>query len=339
MNNERIVFTEVNKAALLPCDMPVITEHEVLVQIEVSTISSGTERANISGDVNTSIYSRSTKAVFPRYGGYSSAGVILQVGQNVQNLQAGDRVALSWSTHCRYIGIDASNVHKIEDGNISFQEAALTHIATFPLAAIRKCRLEIGEPAMVMGLGILGLLAVQELRAAGACPVVAADPVKEKRETALRHGADFAFDPTEEAFPEKVKAAARGGIKVAIEVTGVGAALNTTLDCMEKFGRVALLGCIRDSNFSVDYYHKVHGPGISLIGAHTMARPEHESSPGLWTHHDDAMAGLKLTGAGRLHLRDLIEETHKPEEAPDVYKRLVGSRAFPVVQFDWSDKE
>jgi hypothetical protein len=56
-------------------------------------------------------------------------------------------------------------------------------------------------------------------------------------------------------------------------------------------------------------------------------------------HHDDAMAVLRLTGAGRLRLRDLIEEIHKPEEAPDVYKRLVGSKTFPVVQFDWSDKE
>jgi 2-desacetyl-2-hydroxyethyl bacteriochlorophyllide A dehydrogenase len=339
MKNRQIVFTKVNTAELLPCEMPVIGDHDVMVKIEVSTISSGTERANITGEVNIDIYSRSAVPVFPRYGGYSSAGVVLQVGKKVENLHEGDRVALSWSRHCRYIGIKASNVYKIEDSRITFQEAALTHIATFPLAAIRKCRLEIGEPAMVMGLGILGMIAVKELRAAGACPIIAVDTAEEKRKAALMHGADYAFDPMDESFPKKVIEASRGGIKVAIEATGLGTALNTALDCMARFGRVALLGCTRNSDFTVDYYRKVHGPGISLIGAHSIARPEHESSPGMWTQRDDAMTVLSLLAADRLSLIDLIEETHKPKEAPEVYKRLAESKAFPVTQFDWSGME
>lgn len=76
MKNRQIVFTKVNTAELLPCEMPVIGDHDVMVKIEVSTISSGTERANITGEVNIDIYSRSAVPVFPRYGGYSSAGVL-----------------------------------------------------------------------------------------------------------------------------------------------------------------------------------------------------------------------------------------------------------------------
>ena len=63
-------------------------------------------------------------------------------------------------------------------------------ISTFPLAAIRKAKLEIGASAMVMGLGILGIFAVQEFKAAGAYPIIAVDPVKERREFALKFGAD-----------------------------------------------------------------------------------------------------------------------------------------------------
>ena len=137
------------------------------------------------------------------------------------------------------------------------QDAALLHICTFPLAAVRKTRLEIGESMMVMGLGILGLIAVQLAHVAGATPVIAVDPVKERREKALRFGADYALDPFEEGFSEKVKELTGGGVNTAIEVTGLGAGLNQTLDCMAKFGRVALLGCTRDSNFTVDYYRKV----------------------------------------------------------------------------------
>ena len=62
---------------------------------------------------------------------------------------------------------------------ISFEEAALFHIATFPLAALRKCKLELGESAIVMGMGILGMMAVKLLRVAGAAPLIAVDKLLE----------------------------------------------------------------------------------------------------------------------------------------------------------------
>ena len=108
------------------------------------------------------------------------------------------------------------------------------------------------------------------------------------------------------------------------------------LDVMAPLGRVALLGCTRDSNFTIDYYNKVHGRGISLIGAHTNARPRYESSRGLWIERDDAEAILRLMQYGRLSLAGLVEEVHSPAEAPEVYGRLVSGSSFPIVQFDWS---
>ena len=106
--------------------------------------------------------------------------------------------------------------NEIEDDAVSFSAAALAFIASFPLAAIRKCRLEIGESAVVMGLGVLGQLGVQLLRAAGACPVIAAAPSKGKRDRALELGADLALDPTAADFAEKVKEATHGGANVAV---------------------------------------------------------------------------------------------------------------------------
>ena len=336
MDCKKIIFTQVNKAELLAGEVPPLASDHVLIDTKVSTISSGTERANITGDPYVSVVATVPDTTFPRSGGYSSAGVVVAVGSEVKGVKAGDRVALSWSKHASRQAINENNVHLIESDKVSFGAAALTHIATFPLAAIRKCHLEIGESAMVMGLGILGLLAVQLLRAAGAVPVIAVDPIADRREKALKLGADYAFDPFAPDFVEKVKDATHGGANVAIEVTGNGQALNQALDCMARFGRVALLGCTRHSDFTVDYYHKVHGPGISLIGAHTNARPNTESSAAYWTHHDDAMAILRLCAAGRIDLDALIEETYAPEEAPAVYLRLVEKKSFPVVQFDWT---
>lgn len=267
--NKQIVFTEKNKAELLEVELKALKENEVRVETYFSSISCGTEKANITGDANVAGNSPASVS-FPRYTGYSSSGIVKSVGSAVTNLKPGDRVVMSGSVHAKYNTMSEKNLLKITDNNISYEEAALFYIGTFPMAAIRKTKLEIGESAMVMGLGILGLMAVQLAKVAGAVPVIAVDPVKQRREKALAFGADYALDPTEDGFADKVKELTNGGAKTAVEVTGLGIGLDMCLDCMAKFGRVALLGCTRDKNFTIDYYRKVHCPGITLIGAHTM---------------------------------------------------------------------
>ena len=339
--DKQIVFIEKNRAELLDVESQVLGEHQVRVKTVFSTISNGTERANLTGDPVVSLTSKEgDKVVFPRFTGYSTSGIVVEKGSGVKKLDIGDRVAMFWTTHRNYNVVDERNAVKIEDDNVSFAEASMAHIATFPLAAIRKTKLEIGESLMVMGLGILGLLAVSVAKAAGAVPVIAVDPVKKRREKALKFGADYAFDPFDENFAEKVKAVTNGGVNVAIEVTGQGAGPNETLDCMARFGRVALLGCTRNSDFTVDYYRKVHGPGISLIGAHTMARPKNESYPGYFTTEDDMKTVLKLCAMNRINIKDMVEEIHSPAECTEVYDRLINDKSFPtVVQFDWNRLE
>ena len=333
---KRIVFTKPCVAELLDYELGEPQEGEVQVKLAVSTISSGTERANLIGST-TVAWNRpeAEKPIFPRYLGYSSAGVITKVGEGVTDYAVGDRVALSWTTHSQCLNIRTRNVHKLDD-SISFSDGALTHIATFPLAAIRKCRMEIGESAIVMGMGILGMMAIVLLKAGGAAPIIAVDPDETKRELALKLGADYALNPYDADFAEKAKQLTNGGAKVGIEVTGIGAGLDGILDCMARFGRVALLGCTRNSDFTIDYYRKVHGPGITLVGAHTAARPSRNSSDGWWTERDDFEAVLTLTRLGRIRLSDLVAETHSPQEAPQVFTRLCTEKTFPVVQFDWS---
>ena len=334
MKVKQIVFTKPSVAELLETEIEAPKANEVQVRLAVSTISSGTERANLVGDPNVGPNSAGA-VVFPRVLGYSSAGIVEAVGENVTNFKIGDRVAMSWTTHTQVLNIDQNNVYKLPD-NVSFNDGALLHISIFPLAAIRKCRLEIGESAIVMGMGVLGLVAIPLLKAAGAAPIIAVDPVPEKREKALKVGADYALDPFAEDFAKTVKEITGGGAKVGIEVTGIGAGLDGILDCMARFGRVALLGCTRNKDFTIDYYRKVHGPGITLVGAHTQARPQYESSDGWWTQRDDIATTLKLTEMGRIKLSDIIDEIHSPTEATEVYTRLANEKAFPMVQFDWS---
>lgn len=335
MVSRNIVFTEPKVAKLLSEDVAPLGAGDVLVKLAVSSISSGTERANLVGDPRVTIDTApdATEAVFPRRVGYSSAGVVVQVGKDVTTVNVGDRVAVGGGKHQEYVAVEEKRVHPI--GDVSFQDAALFYISTFPLAAIRKCRLEIGESAVVMGMGVLGLIAVKLLKAAGAAPVIAVDPIAEKRQKALQSGADYALDPLSPDFAKTVKDLTDGGANVGIEVTGITAGLDGVLDCVARFGRVALLGCTRHSDLNIDYYGKVHGPGVTLVGAHTVARPQHESSAGWWTEADDMKAMKRLVASGRLSLAELVDEIHSPEEAEDVFGRLAVEKAFPVVQFNW----
>ena len=336
MLRHRIIFPEINRAALVEetiSDVP--APDQVLIQTAYTTISPGTERANITGEAN--VYGMSAPAVrFPRSCGYSSSGIVEKVGSAVTRVQPGDRVIGYWSTHSNYNLLPEKQVVRICNETIGLREAAALFIGTFPLAAIRKTRLETGEACLVMGLGLLGQFAVRLARIAGAVPVIAADPVESRRHNALSGGADSAYDPLEEGFAQRVKELSGGGVNAAIEVTGQGAGLDETLDCMARFGRVALLGCTRSKEFTIDYYRKVHCPGITLIGAHTNARPERESHPGWFTHDDDLKTMMRLCAGGRLNVTDMLSELHAPKECEAVYQRLISDKDFPmIVQFDW----
>ena len=93
MKAKRIVFTKPNTAELIQETLDLPKDDEVQVKLVTSTISSGTERANLTGSrsVNFRIQEE-PEAIFPRYGGYSSAGIVQRIGKNVTKVQVGDVV-------------------------------------------------------------------------------------------------------------------------------------------------------------------------------------------------------------------------------------------------------
>lgn len=340
MSCKQIIFTEINKAELLDVtkDTDPLNEGMVRIKTAFNTISNGTEKANIMGNPNIGIYDEAdSPVVFPRQVGYSSSGEVVEVGKNVTKVKVGDRVAMYGSLHCEYNILKQDNLLVLDD-DVPFDIASMFYICTFPMAAVRKTKIELGESMIVMGLGTLGLLSVAFSKASGALPVIAVDPVKERREKALNFGADYALDPFAPNFIDEVKRITGGkGCNAAIEVTGLGSGLDMCLDCMAPFGRVSLLGCTRDRNFTIDYYRKVHGAGVTLIGAHTLARPKFESYPAYFTHLDDMRCAMNLSKYRSVDFKAMIDETHSPNECAEVFSRLVNDKNFPtVVQFDWS---
>jgi threonine dehydrogenase-like Zn-dependent dehydrogenase len=228
-------------------------------------------------------------------------------------------------------------IYPVPEG-IDQKDAAAAHLASFPMLAIRKLQIQMGEACLIAGQGLLGLIAGQLARIAGAYPVIVSDCSPERRELALQLGADYALDPMAPDYVEKVIQLTDGrGPETVVEVTGNGKALDVALDAIAPFGRLALLGCTRNSDFTINYYRKVHGRGVTMIGAHTDARPDNESSFGWWTTRDDALAFLKLLEHKRIFLDGFVDEVHPPTDCADIYARLARSNAFPVLQFDWEN--
>ena len=332
MQNKKIVFTEVHKAEFLEVDLPELKNNEVLTEMEYTVVSGGTERACIMGMNNTS-------QKFPMSLGYCGVGRVVEIGDAVTEFAVGDRVLVYHGQHAKYNIRTVEKLTKVTDDSISSLDAAFVIIASMGLGGVRKLELELGESAMVMGLGLLGMFAVQFLRLNGAYPVIAADLNPTRRELALKLGADYAFDPSEPDFVEQVKAATKGkGVRATVEVTGVSAAMKQALECASWMGRISLLGCTRVSDCAVDYYQQVHRPGVKLIGAHNFVRPKVESYPHHWTHQDDCKAILDLIAAGRIQVEPIVSRVVSPEDCTEIYNQLCDDPAFPMgTVFDWRD--
>lgn len=332
MKKMQINFTAPKTAVLEEVEFLEPASDDILVKMEYTVVSGGTERACIMGANNTPQH-------FPMALGYCGIGYVEAAGSDVKSVKPGERVLVYHGTHSTYNVRKENEITKVESDRVSSLHAAFTVIASMGLGGVRKLQLEIGHSAMVMGQGILGVFATQFCRMNGAYPVIAADLNEDRRKLALKLGADYAFDPASPDFVSNVKEATNGkGINGCVEVTGVSEALNQALNCAAYMGKISLLGCTRVSDCSIDFYSQVHRPGIQLIGAHNFVRPKNESYPYHWTHHDDCRAIIELIAAKRIAVEPIISEIASPKDAPQIYLRLCNDQNFPVgVVFDWKN--
>ncbi len=332
MQTKTIVFTAPQTVELQTMETKPMDNHSVLVKMEYTVISGGTERATLMGLPNAG-------KAFPKYLGYCGIGYVQEIGDNVTTVEPGDRVLVYHGRHSQYNVVPEIKVTKVTQERLDSLEAAFVIISAMGLGGVRKLELELGESAMVMGLGLLGIFALQFLRLSGAYPLIAADLNPERRALALELGADYALDPADPNFAETVKEITGGkGVNATVEVTGVSAAMQQALQCAARQSRISLLGCTRISDCAVDYYAQVHRPGVKLIGAHNLVRPQFESYPHHWTHQDDCKAILKLLAAGRIQVKPIISRVVKPADAAEVYKQLCEDPKFPMgTVFDWRD--
>lgn len=328
VEGRRVVFQRPGVVAVEGFQVGPPKPGQVLVRTVRSLISPGTETAFLTALPNTS-------TSFPQYPGYSNAGVVEAVGEGISKLKPEDRVASSKS-HASHVLAYEDETLRIPE-NVSFDQAAFVTLICIALNGVRRALIELGEPVLVIGQGLVGQLALQLAKLHGGLPVMAVDYLDGRLEASRRLGADHVFNPGRDDLEKALREATdREGAPVVIEATGNPEAILMALRLAAREARVVLLGSSRGVTREVNFYSEVHRKGVSVIGAHNSARPRVDSRRGSWSFMDDARVALRLLSRGALNVMPLISLKVSSEEAPSAYRALLEEKETTIAAvLDW----
>jgi threonine dehydrogenase-like Zn-dependent dehydrogenase len=215
---------------------------------------------------------------------------------------------------------------------VSDEDACFIELAVIAMQGVRRARLQPGERVVVLGVGLVGQLALQFARWAGAAPLVAVARTSQGFDAARAGGADECIQ-----LSTRPGATADLEADVVLEATGSPSAILTACECARSGGRVVLLGSSRGMTSGFDFQSCVAARGLEVIGAHISSLATRESGLGRWTRRDEAELFLELVANGRLHMAPLISRRVAPDEANRVYDDLLGGRDRTLgVVFDWT---
>jgi 2-desacetyl-2-hydroxyethyl bacteriochlorophyllide A dehydrogenase len=304
---------------------------QVLIEQALTAVSTGTE---IYGWLHGG--EPSQQPHFPRTTGYCSTGTILEVGAGVTDLRPGDRVAAQ-GNHASHL-LSAANVHPVPDG-VSWEDAAYLTMAAIAMHGVRRAKIELGEGVVVLGLGVVGQLALSLAQLAGALPLIGLDLDVERRSLAQRRGADRVLDSadTDATVAAVQQVCAGDGADLVIEATGKPAVYPMAARLARTGGRVVALGSPRGT-VEMDFLRDIHLREVDLIGAIQPVTPEADHIYYPWTKDRDRRLLLQLMSRGRLTASDLITHRAQPQECQNIYEMLADrpQEALGVV-FDWSE--
>ncbi len=316
MIGQRVIWPSRAKVDIEEFEIHAIKDDEVLVKSECTLISPGTERAFLLGLPNA-------QGSYPTRPGYSNIGKIVEVGKNVNGFAIGDRVA-STLGHTSHSVTSPNRLFKVQPADVPADELVFFNLSAIALQGVRKARIELGESTMVIGQGLIGLLALQLAKLSGAYPVIAADLTDSRLELSKAIGADYTLNPEDKDFSEQLHSASMGkGPSIVIEATGHPDAISTAMKVAGWGARIVLLASTRGETPKVNFYRDVHKKGLILYGAHNSIRPRQESSPNFWTSDDDSRLMISLISDKRFDVAPLISHKVPGQEAPNAYQLLM----------------
>jgi len=266
--------------------------------------------------------------------GYCNVGVVSQVGRGAEQFKPGDRV-LSNGPHADVVRVPKNLCAKIPD-NVSDEAAAFTVVASIGLQGIRLVAPTLGESVVVTGVGLIGLLTVQLLRAQG-CRVLAIDFDQRKLELAKQFGAEICNPGTGEDPVAAGMAFSRGNGVDAVIITASTKSNDPVTQAARmsrKRGRIVLVGVTGLELNRADFYEKELSFQVSCSYGPGRYEPDYEQK-GMdyplpfvrWTEQRNFEAVLDMLAAGALNVEALITHRFIFENAADAYAVLTDDKS------------
>lgn len=273
--------------------------------------------------------------------GYSSAGTVLAVDADVADFQIGDLVACAgggYASHAEIVCIPKNLAVKLPR-QVDLESAAFATVGAIALQGIRLAEVKLGEITAVIGLGLLGQLTVQMLRAAG-CRVIGMDIRRERADLALRLGAEAtATSPAEFAALCTQISSGYGVDAVLITAdTKENQPVELAGEVARDKGIVVAVGAIGMSIPRKVYYEKELDFRISRSYGPGRYDPEYEEKGHdypigyvRWTENRNIQAFLQLVADGKVSLAPLITHRFPIDEADQAYELITGKTGEPFL--------
>lgn len=271
------------------------------------------------------------KAVFNKLGqpmplGYCNVGKVVAVGKGVTDFQIGDRVA-SNGPHAEYVCVPQNLVAKVPD-NVTDDEAAFTVIGSIGLQGIRNLNPQLGETIVVTGLGLVGLVTAQLLKANG-CNVIGIDFDQQKVDLAKEKGI-IAINPATGVDPvsfveENTGNMGADGVIITASAKG-DEIIHQACQMSRKRGRIVLVGVIGMNMRRDDFYKKELSFQVSCSYGAGRYDEEYEQKGHdypfayvRWTEKRNFQAILNAIANGGLDVKSLITEVVDLENYNEIY--------------------
>ena len=274
--------------------------------------------------------------------GYCNVGRVVEVGEGVRGFAPGDRV-VSNGKHAEIVVVPKNLCARIPDG-VDDESAAFTVLGAIALQGIRLAAPTIGEAFVVTGLGIIGLLAVQILRANG-CRVLAIDSDAKRIALARQFGAEAVDLAAGEDPVARATAFSRGrggdGVLLTASTDSSEPVSQAARMCRQR-GRIVLVGVTGLDLDRSDFYEKEISFQVSCSYGPGRYDAEYEDKGHdyplgfvRWTEQRNFEAVLDMIAAGRLDVRPLISDRFPVDAAPEAYDKLAGPGQSLGILFEY----
>jgi predicted dehydrogenase/threonine dehydrogenase-like Zn-dependent dehydrogenase len=339
---------------------PGCTPGNLLISTSITLVSAGTERMLVgfgkasylqkarqqpekvkmvlekvqTDGLMTTIEAVQSKLAQPLPLGYCNVGVVSEVGKGVDGFKTGDRV-VSNGPHADVVRVPR-NLCALIPEPVSDEEASFTVVASIGLQGIRLAEPTLGESFVITGVGLIGLLTVQLLRAHG-CRVLAVDFDESKLALAREFGAETCNPGKGEDPVAAGMAFSRGRGVDGVIITASTKSTDPVIQAARmsrKRGRIILVGVVGLELNRADFYEKElsfqvscsYGPG-RYDPAYEQQGQDYPIGFVRWTEQRNFEAVLDMMASGQLNVKPLITHRFDFETAPEAYDLLTADKS------------